>query len=178
MSLVLEQLDASKAYYGLKTAGKADGFDCGHEVINKFVAGSLWQAVRVGNCIGFVLLDQTKVDLNGNEFFAGFYTMAMATIDSGPLKGKGGNFPRQVSCMRLGMLGVDGAYQKQGLGSRLMKHAMGRAQIACEQFGGRGVYLDADPGALDFYLSLGFLALPEPEPHKPTPMFLFKECFP
>ncbi|MBA3773113.1 MAG: GNAT family N-acetyltransferase [Ramlibacter sp.] len=181
MNLALEPFDATKTYQGLNNAGKDGGFDCGHAVINKFVAGSLKQSVRAGNCTAFVLLDLDKLDENGNSFLVGFYTLAMADIVSDPLKGKGATgLPRRVPCVRLVMLGVDKDYRGRGLlcGSRLMKHALGRALRACDELGGRGMYLDADPGAVDFYLGLGFQPLEERDPNKSTPMFLFKESFP
>lgn len=184
MTLSLERLDPGKTYHGLKSAGSAGGFDCGLPVINEYVADGLRSAVKVGNCVAFVLLDDAKKDAKGNPFLAGFYTVAMAQIAGAPLKQPGkarnpplGNFPPQISCLRLVMLGVDAAYKGQGFGSRLMQHAIGRAKLACDESGGRGLYLDADPGAVGFYLGLGFLALEGPWTDKTTPMFLFKEAF-
>lgn len=183
MNLVVEAFDAAKAYYGLKNAGNG-GFDCGHAVINKFVASSLKQGVRANNYSAFALVDLDKVDGGKNPFLVGFYTMAMGEIVSDSLKAKGatGLTPR-VACLKLLMLGVDLEYQgrkQKGLqcGSRLMKHALGRARVACEDLGGRGMYLDADPGALNFYLGLGFDPLEPADPSKPTPMFLFREMIP
>lgn len=183
MKLEVRAFDATKTYYGLINAGKG-GFDCGHAVINRFVGSSLKQSVRSGNCTAFVLLDVEEVDASGNPYLAGVYTLSMADVVSDPLKGKGATgLPRRVPCTRLIMLGVDVQYRppvQKGLhcGSRLMKHALGRTRIACDEFGGRGMYLDADPGAVNFYLGLGFVTLEAPDLGKPTPMFLFKEMFP
>lgn len=184
MKLEVEAFDAGKTYFGVKNAGSKGGFDCGHAVINKFVASSLKQSVRAGNCTAFALLDLDNVGAADQAFLVGFYTLSMAEVACEPLKAKGvTGLPRRVPCTRLIMLGVDQQYRRPhqpGLncGTRLMKHALGRTRLACEQIGGRGMYLDADPDALDFYLALGFEPLEAPDPTRPTPMFLFKEMIP
>jgi GNAT superfamily N-acetyltransferase len=179
MNVVLERLDPERSYYGMKAAGKAGGFDCEHADINEFVAGSMKSGVRVGNYVAFVLLDLDNVNQSGEPFLVGFYTVSMARIPSAPVKALGAtNTGNLVSCLRMNMLGVDKGYKKQGFGSRLVKHAIGRAKVACAEHGGRGLYLDADPGAYEFYVDLGFKPMDQRLPDKPTPMFLFKESFP
>jgi predicted GNAT family N-acyltransferase len=177
MSVELEPFNSGKTYFGLNAAGKVGSFDCGVADVNKYVAGSLRGAVKVGNCVAFALVDGAKLDANGNPFLVGFYTVSMSAIAGAPLKGKGQNIPPQVSCVKLGMLGVDNEYKKKGYGIRLMKHALDGAKRACQERGGRGMFLDADPGAVTFYLGLGFEPLDGPFTDKTTPMFLFKEAF-
>jgi GNAT superfamily N-acetyltransferase len=70
------------------------------------------------------------------------------------------------------MLGVDKNYKGQDLGRRLMKQALKIAKDFATQIGGYGVYLDADPGAVDFYIKLGFALLEGNKAPQTSPMFI------
>jgi ribosomal protein S18 acetylase RimI-like enzyme len=70
------------------------------------------------------------------------------------------------------MLGIDKQYQGQQLGSRLMRHALTISQQVAQQIGSFGLYLDADPEALNFYKKLGFTLLEDDKYPLPSPMFL------
>ena len=76
------------------------------------------------------------------------------------------------------MLGVDKAYKGKNLGLRLLKHALVKTKESARTLGCRGLYLDADPGAVAFYTKYGFIALEKPvQAADTTPMFLFLESF-
>ncbi|MES2536419.1 MAG: hypothetical protein V4632_11170 [Pseudomonadota bacterium] len=47
--------------------------------------------------------------------------------------------------------------------------------LVSESIGAFGLYLDADPKAVDFYLKLSFVPLVEIQAERPTPMFLHIE---
>jgi GNAT superfamily N-acetyltransferase len=180
MSIAIEKFDPSRNYGGMKLAGKAGGFDCGHAIINKFVRDSLKQQVKAKTSVAWVLTDDSKLDPVSNEpFFAGFYTLTMSAVDL-PLVAAiaPGSLPKQVPCTRLVMLGVDNNYKGQKLGRQLLKHALQQTVIASDHVGCRGMYLDADPGALNFYLQLGFTQLANAPQNGSYPMFLFRESFP
>ena len=168
MTVKIEKFDPTKKYKDLKK------FDCGHQTINKFVNNSLKPQVNAGTSVAWALLDTAN-----NDKFVGFYTLMMSYVNQSLLSNLSNqSFPSMVPCVRLVMLGVDVAYKRNNYGSRLMKHALGETKKAANIAGCRGMYLDADAGAISFYTKLGFSALETPDnPLSPTPMFLFTESF-
>ena len=168
MTVKIELFDPAKKYTDQRK------FDCGHPIINKFVHGSLKAQVKAGTSVAWVL-----VDTAANDKFVGFYTLMMAHVSQGLLASLTClSLPSMIPCSRLVMLGVDLAYKGKDYGKRLMKHALSETKKAAELVGCRGMYLDADQGALSFYTDLGFSILEKPvNPTAPTPMFLFKESF-
>jgi len=156
-----------------KTYSEQKKFDCEHAVINKFVSGSLKQQVKKNTSVAYVLTDSAA-----DNKFVGFFTLVMSCIDNASLAPLAALLPRQVPCVRLVMLGVDQAYKGNNLGLRLVKHALMKTKESASMLGCRGLYLDADPGAVAFYTKYGFIALEKPaESGDSTPMFLFLESF-
>jgi GNAT superfamily N-acetyltransferase len=150
------------------TYAKQKQFDCEHTVIDSFVHHSLKPQVRKNLSVAYVLTDSEQ-----DHRFAGFYTIAQHMIDVSLLTSlELGSLPRKIPCSRLVMLGVDKDYKGQQLGSRLMKHALLLAQSVAKQIGGFGMYLDADPLAVDFYQKLGFKLLVRNQAPDSSPMFL------
>ncbi|AAY49472.1 GNAT family N-acetyltransferase [Xanthomonas campestris] len=142
-------------------------FDCGVEVINNFVKNSLKQQVRKSLSVAYVLTDASESDK-----FIGFYTIAQHHIKVLPESIYSGSLPNAIPCSRLIMLGVDKGYQGKKYGSMLMKHALELTKNAARQIGSFGMYLDADPGAVNFYTSLGFHLLNGNAAPSPSPMFI------
>ena len=162
MAIEISIYDPTLSYQGQKK------FDCGLKVIDKFVAGSLKQQVAKGLTVAYVLTDSSQ-----NQRFVGFYTTMMASVGSDLLASAiAGSLPKQLGCLRLVMLGVDKAYKKQNLGLRLLKHAMLSMKIASKTMGCIGLYLDADPAAIELYRKFGFIGLEEPVPGRILPMFI------
>ncbi|MGB4116304.1 MAG: GNAT family N-acetyltransferase [Polaromonas sp.] len=167
MSFELGVYDPDKTYFEQKK------FDCEHAVISKFVSGSLKQQVKKNTSVAYVLTDPAA-----NDRFIGFFTLVMSCIDNAALAPFASSLPRQVPCVRLVMLGVDKAYKGKNLGLRLLKHALTKTKESARTLGCRGLYLDADPGAVAFYTKYGFIALEKPvRDGDSTPMFLFLESF-
>jgi hypothetical protein len=52
-----------------------------------------------------------------------------------------------------------------------MKHALRLTQQVAKQIGSFGMYLDADPLAVNFYQKLGFTLLMGDQSPEPSPMF-------
>lgn len=162
---VLEDYVPDKTYFEQKK------FDCGNTIINKFVATGLKKQVREHLSKCFVLLDTDNADK-----FVGFYTLTSFAIDAPLLATMSkGRLPNKVPCTRMVMLGVDKAYQKQQLGLKLLLNAIDRTLFASQHIGVLGLYLDADPLAVDFYLAHGFQALKDRQDLDSTPMFLHIE---
>lgn len=146
---ILEQYDANKSYFQQKK------FDCGNKLINKFVSSSLKKQVSKNFSQAYVLLDQENDDC-----FSAFYTLASFKLIASDMDNlPSGGLPRDIPCVRLVMLGVKSDLQGQGIGKKLMSDAFHRVHRASKQIGIFGLYLDADPNASNFYLSLGFTRL-------------------
>jgi GNAT superfamily N-acetyltransferase len=160
--VILARFDASKTY------AKQKKFDCGNDGINRFVHSSLKKQVRDSLSSAVVLLDD-----HADDRFAGFYTLTSFSLHA-PLLAElsKGRLPNQVPCVRMVMLGVDRHYQGQRLGRKLLQDAIARMLDVAESIGVYGLYLDADPPAVDFYLHLGFIILTQRHDDKPSPMFL------
>lgn len=156
-----------------KTYSEQKKFDCEHAIINKFVSGSLKQQVKKNTSVAYVLTDPAA-----NDRFVGFFTLMMSCIDNASLAPFASSLPRQIPCVRLVMLGVDKGYKGKNLGLGLLKHALLKTKESARTLGCKGMYLDADPGAVAFYTKYGFIALEKPlNAGDSTPMFLFLESF-
>jgi ribosomal protein S18 acetylase RimI-like enzyme len=162
MTIGISLYDPNQTYTGQKQ------FDCGHKTINTFVHSSLKPQIKRNLSVAYVLRDYGR-----ENNFLGFYTLAQHMLDLGQLSAlKLGSMPRKIPCTRLIMLGIDKQYQGQQLGSRLMRHALTISQQVAQQIGSFGLYLDADPEALNFYKKLGFTLLEDDKYPLPSPMFL------
>lgn len=160
MAVAISRYDPAKSYKGQKA------FDCGHEVINIFVARALKQQTQRNISVAYVLTEDDTT-------FVGFYTLMSASIHKEELSALApGSLPRQVPVAKLAMLGVSTIYKGQGLGKGLLRHAMEVTATASEQIGMLGLYLDADDGAYDFYIKHTFIPLKPRQSPNPTPMFL------
>jgi GNAT superfamily N-acetyltransferase len=162
MSVELSLLDPGMEYPGRKQ------FDCGHAIINKFVRDSLLAQVKKKLSVAYVLTDPLE-----NGRLVGFFTIANHAIDATSLSSlQLGSLPRKISCVRLGMLGIDKHYKKQKFGSLLMKQALVITKTSSNQIGCFGLYLDADACAVGFYQKLGFVLLEGNKSPEPSPMFI------
>ncbi len=148
---ILEKYDPTTSYFQQKK------FDCGNKLINKFVHGSLKKQVSRHFSQAYVLLD-----LDDNERFSAFYNLTSFKLQGSELDTiSQGSLPRDIPCVRLVMLGVNTSLQNKGLGRKLMSDALHRVHRASKEIGIYGLYLDAEPSAINFYLSLGFNRLDE-----------------
>lgn len=155
-SLRLEKFNVSKNYTGIKT------FDCNNEMINRFVQKSLKKRVKKHLSQAYVLLD--------NEKFIGFYTLDTFSITRDDFEiDRPSGLPPAVPVIKLGMLGIDKAYQGQNLGKRLLRDALLKVCQISKLAGCAGVYLLAEKEAIEFYAKLGFIKIKDDEP---LPMFL------
>lgn len=143
-------------------------FDCGNRIINKFVHSSLKKQVSQNFSQAYVLLDT-----NDNDRFSAFYTLTSFKLQANELVILSkGSLPRDIPCVRLVMLGVDLSLQGQGIGKKMMSDALYRVHRASKNIGIYGLYLDADPAATNFYLTLGFTRLDDGGSDEVAKMFL------
>ena len=153
----LEFFDINKSYKGLNS------FDCGNEMINKFVKKNLKKRVKKNLSRAYVLLDE-------DEKFMAFYTLDSFAITKDNFNDiNKPSLPPVVPIIKLGMLGVDKKYQGRGIGKRLLKSAIVKTLETSKIVGCVGLYLLAEKEAVKFYEKLGFVKL---NSKIPTPMFL------
>lgn len=142
-------------------------FDCGVEVINGYFRNGLKRSLRSENVSGLAAVSSAGSVL-------GFCTLALCSLDRQQVASAlaQANLPPQVAAVRLVMLGVDKAYQGQGIGRQLLRKLFLQAIRVHSEIPIKGIYLDAAPDAVSFYLLLGFDALDDADTHGSTPMFL------
>ena len=100
------------------------------------------------------------MDTQNNECFSAFYTLTSFKLEASDLTILSkGSLPKEIPCVRLVMLGVHDGLQGQGIGKKLMSDALHRIYAASQHIGIYGLYLDAAPEAIKFYLALGFIRL-------------------
>lgn len=142
-------------------------FDCGLPLINDYFESQLRRALKSENIkgIGAVV----------GQDLMGFCTLTVSEIAREKAKPgliKPTNLTAQVPVVRLVMLGVDQKLQKCGIGLALMRNALIQTALLHLQIPIKGLYLDAAPGAVEFYEEFGFKALGDPDENQSTPMLL------
>lgn len=143
-----------------------DQFDCGNEVLNKFLKSHARQNQDKGVSRTFVAIqsgDKTKHIL-------GFYSQSMVQVDLSSFpEAIQKKLPRHpVPSARIGRLATDVITRGQGLGRLLVVDALKRVKAASGQIGVYAVIVDAkDQLSKNFYLNLGFVA------SSSDPMMLF-----
>ncbi|POP42977.1 N-acetyltransferase [Superficieibacter electus] len=143
-------------------------FDCGNAVINSFVRNSLKKNVKDGNCAAKVLVDSCSGELVGVCTFTG-YSLSRERLPNVIA----GSMPSDISVVRLVMLGISRRQQKQGYGLDLLCEFFAHVKTIHQVLPVKGIYLDADPAAINFYARLGFVQLNEPpNTFAAVPMFL------
>ncbi len=156
-NLKLEPFNINKSYKGL------NNFDCGNEMINKFIKKNLKKRVKKNLSRAYVLIDK-------EERIIAFYTLDSFSITKDNFNNiDKPSMPPLVPIIKLGMLGVDKKYQGKGLGKRILKNAIMKTLEASKIIGCVGLYLLAEKDAIKFYEKLGFIKLKN---EIPTPMFL------
>ena len=160
MAVSLSRYDPSKSYKNQKS------FDCGHKIINDFVARTLQQQTLRNLSVAYVLTED-------DDSFVGFCTLMAASIGKADLAVTNpASLPIAVPVTKLSMLGVSTAYNRKGYGRQLLRHAIRVTAESAESIGTFGLYLDADDDAYDFYLKHSFVPLKRRQSPNPTPMFL------
>lgn len=159
MAITISRYDPAIAYNHQKS------FDCGHQAINGFVVRSLKQQVQRNLSAAYVLTD--------DDTFVGFCTLMAASIGRAELAATSPpSLPAAVPVTKLSMLGVAKSHSRQGLGRQLLRRAIQAMLESSRTVGTYGLYLDADDGAYEFYVKLGFVPLKARQAPNPTPMFL------
>ena len=143
-------------------------FNCGNAIINSFVRNSLKKSVKEGNCAAKALIDANTGELLGICTFSAYSLLRQKL--TGVVSG---SMPAEAGVVRLVMLGVAVKEQNKGYGQDLLGEFFEHVKIIHDALPVKGVYLDAEPKAVNFYTRLGFVALHEPpNVFGAIPMFL------
>ncbi|ENG7165411.1 GNAT family N-acetyltransferase [Shigella flexneri] len=124
--------------------------------------------MRNSDCAAKALIDRQSGELIGICTFTA-YSLERQRV-SGVLQG---SQPSEIGVVRLVMLGRARKYQKRGFGQDLLCDFFEHVKKIHPALPIKGVYLDADPAAINFYARLGFVQLSAtPNAFGAVPMFL------
>lgn len=133
----------------------ASGFDCGNEVLDRWLARYAGQSDRRDAARTFVITDAGAV--------IGYYTLLAGELahDKGTAQARQGMsryYPIPVAI--LARLAVDHRYQDRGVGAALLRDALQRVAAASAELAIRAVVVHAiDERAALFYKHFGFRSL-------------------
>ncbi len=135
-----------------------DDFDCGDEHLNS------WLVKRARKNEG--KYTRTFLLSDDNHRVIGFYCLSAGAVGRSDLvKPMQRNAPDLVPVTILGRFAVDVAYQRHGIGKRLLRDALQRALSVSLDVGSVAVLLHAKNEAVrDYYLRFGFQPLLPNEP--------------
>jgi GNAT superfamily N-acetyltransferase len=137
----------------LTRAHAVENFDCGKSPLNRFLARYALQSQQAG-------ASQTYVGLVGDEI-VGYYTLAFGAVEhaDAPARVGKGLAKHPIPLMVLARLAVSNEWQRQGIGSALLKDAVLRTLQAAEIAGLRALAVHAkDDEARAFYERYGFIS--------------------
>jgi len=148
---------------------RLDGFDCGRESLNVWLAEHARQAAAAGSARTFVTTDADQ------DRVVGYYALAAAAVahEQATSRVRKGMPRHPIPAVLLARLAVDRSVQARGLGAWLLRDAMVRALSASEAMGIRAMLVYAiDEDARGFYERFGF----DPSPTDPFNLqLLFKD---
>ena len=131
-------------------------FDCGNELLNRWLARYAGQSERRDAARTFIAAGPGGSVLGYYTLLAGQLQHEAAT--AAVRKGQSQHFPIPIAI--LARLAVDAGHQGKGIGAGLLADALSRVQLASAQVAVRAVVVHAvDDQAADFYERFGFRAL-------------------
>ena len=138
----------------LSEAHRVEGFSCGVQALDEWLARRAWNNQQTGVSRTYVVAANGQV--------AGYYCLASGAMALN--EAPGGirrNVPDPIPMAILGRLAVDRSWQGRGLGTALLRDAVERTQAASVLIGIRGLLVHAlSPAAAAFYARYGFVASP------------------
>jgi predicted GNAT family N-acyltransferase len=132
-------------------------FDCGIDVLNRYIREQAGQDSTKKIAATFVLVGNTP------ETIAGYYSLSSTSINVGELpEAVAKKLPRYplMPATLIGRLAVDRRYQGRGCGELLLVDALNRSLVSTKQIGSVAVVVDAiDDSAKAFYAHFQFILL-------------------
>lgn len=142
----------------LERGDNRTGFRCGEPRLDEYIRRYAAQnQFRHHLGVTYVVVDEPTREV------VGYVTLAAASIAPEALPGgRARSTPySEVPVLRLARLAVDERAQGVGLGSELLRYALGVALAQARSVGCVGVVVDAKPAAVGFYARYGFAPCPE-----------------
>lgn len=132
-----------------------EGFSCGVELIDNWVAKHARSAKRLGTAVVYVVYDS-------DGKLAALYSLSSQSMLREDASGWiARNTPGQIPVILMGMFGINEKYQGLGLGHQLMIDAVHRCAGIAEQLGAKALVVDPiDDKACNFYKHFGFREIP------------------
>ena len=137
-----------------------EGFDCGKEALNRFLARHALQAQQAGGSTTYLALE--------GDLIIGYFTLAVGHVEhaEAPERVARGLSRHPVPVMLLARLAVASNQQGLGLGAGLLTDAMMRTLHAADIAGIRALVVHAkDDAARTFYERFDFVASPSDAYH-------------
>jgi GNAT superfamily N-acetyltransferase len=147
----------------LRTDHNAEGFDCGHEQLNRYLLRYAWQNQQAG-------ASQTYVGVVG-DVVVGYHSLAVGHViyEQAPQRLSKGLARHAIPIMLLARMAVDRRWQGQGVGKALLRDALERTLHAADIAGIRAFAVHAkDEEAKRFYQHFDFM----PSPADPMHLFV------
>jgi predicted GNAT family N-acyltransferase len=132
-------------------------FDCGTDVLNRYIREQAGQDSTKKIAATFVLVGNTPATISG------YYSLSSTSINVGELpEAVAKKLPRYplMPATLIGRLAVDRRYQGKGCGELLLVDALKRSLVSTKQIGSVAVVVDAiDDSAKAFYAHFQFIVL-------------------
>lgn len=141
-------------------------FDCGNEVLNRYLVQQATQDIRRN-------LAQIYVMITGDNVVIGYYTINASMIEYTNLpESARKNLPRYpIPASLIGRFAIDKHYQGQGFARKLLGNAISRAVAMSKVIGIHAIIIDAkDKTVAEFYHKLGFILLTDSSLHLYLPI--------
>lgn len=157
-----------------------DSFSCGKPELDEYLKQIARKAAETDTGRTWVATDSAApADATGRRPIAGYYTIAMSSIDASVIPSSKRCLPEQVPAALVGRLAVDQRHQRQGLGELLLVDALRRICQAADDVAAHAIVLDAiDDDAKKFYEQFGFLELTDNPLHLFLPLASARKLFP
>jgi GNAT superfamily N-acetyltransferase len=138
-------------------------FECGEPSLNEWLKE---RALRNESHGG----SRTFVSMAADGSVAGYYCLSASSLDRVDAPGTSArNMPDPIPVVLIGRLAVSQGFQRQRVGTSLLRDAISRALGAAETIGFRAFIVHAlNPRAATLYLKFGFTMFPKSE----TTMFM------
>lgn len=148
------------------------GFDCGHPLLNDWLATKAGQFERKDLARVYVLVAAGETTVKG-YYALSSHTVGFEALPEDQAKG----LPRiDMPVVLIGRLAVDRSTQGQGLGEFLLIDALRRAEYLANKVGIRAVEVHAiNDAARQFYEKYGFLSLQDDPQHLFLPMHVIRK---
>jgi GNAT superfamily N-acetyltransferase len=147
----------------LSRSHQLDHFSCGQPALDRWLKSRALSNQERGFTVVVVVHQAGRV--------VGYYGIAPTAIipESLPRAVRTGQPPHPLPCLLLGQLATDVAWAGRGVGTGLLKHALGRCVEGARLVGGRALLVRAvDAAAAAFWTRRGFL------PTRDDPFLLFR----